>query len=389
MAAKFPSALAFLWPALAAQSASEFASAVAAELAHLAEGPEEGRPRPEPRWATPNRVVLDLPCMRLRKFSTAPGQIPTLICAPFALHGATIVDFAPGHSVAERLHREGVAPLYVTQWRSATAEMRLFSIDTYLADLNVAVDELGGAVNLVGLCQGGWMALVYAARFPAKVRSLVLVGSPIDIGAGQSRLSALAAETPLQVFKDIVQLGHGLVLGERALRLWGAPVPEDELMRAALQLPGDTSPAQSRQLAARFHRWNEWTVDLPGVYYLQVVEWLYKENRLPAGRFVALGRRVKLSAITVPVYLVAARDDEVVAPAQMFAAEGLIGTSPRNVRKATAAGGHLGLFMGARTLDQIWPEVARWLADRDRLDWAKVGARDRASRAASPARNAG
>jgi len=47
--------------------------------------------------------------------------------------------------------------------------MRFFSIDTYVADLNVAVDELGGTVNLVGLCQGGWLSLIYAARFPAKV----------------------------------------------------------------------------------------------------------------------------------------------------------------------------------------------------------------------------
>jgi hypothetical protein len=46
----------------------------------------------------------------------------------------------------------------VTDWRSATPEMRFFSIDSYLADLNVVVDELGGCANLIGVCQGGWMA---------------------------------------------------------------------------------------------------------------------------------------------------------------------------------------------------------------------------------------
>jgi pimeloyl-ACP methyl ester carboxylesterase len=44
----------------------------------------------------------------------------------------------------------------------------LLSIDSYLADLNIAVDELGPPVDLIGLCQGGWLALVYAARFPKK-----------------------------------------------------------------------------------------------------------------------------------------------------------------------------------------------------------------------------
>jgi pimeloyl-ACP methyl ester carboxylesterase len=33
----------------------------------------------------------------------------------------------------------------------------------------VLIDELGGKVDLIGLCQGGWMALIYAARFPEKV----------------------------------------------------------------------------------------------------------------------------------------------------------------------------------------------------------------------------
>jgi poly(3-hydroxyalkanoate) synthetase len=356
---------------------------------HLAEGEPSPRERPEPRWASPNRVVLELPSMRLRKFSAGQGKAPTLICAPFSLHGAAIVDFAPGHSLAERLQREGVSPLYVTHWRSATPDMRFFSIDTYLADLNVAVDELGGEANLIGLCQGGWLALVYAARFPAKIRSLVLAGAPVDLAAGESRLSRLAADTPLTVFEEIVRLGHGLVLGERALELWGPPAPDDKLVEQTLQLATDVSPARRRQLAARFRRWNDWTVDLPGTYYLQAVEWLYKENRLTAGRFVALGRRVALSAVKAPVYLLAARDDEVVAPAQVFAAEGLVGTSAGNVRKAIVPGGHLALVMGTQTLEQAWPRIALWLIENDRKRWQASAASAGEDRSSPRARKAG
>ena len=52
--------------------------------------------------------------------------------------------------------------------------MKDLEIDEYLAEINVCVDDLGGRVNLVGLCQGGWMSAMYAARFPRKVASLVL-----------------------------------------------------------------------------------------------------------------------------------------------------------------------------------------------------------------------
>ena len=42
--------------------------------------------------------------------------------------------------------------------------------------------------------------------------------------------------------------------------------------------------------AEEFSRWYEAPLDLPGVYYLQAVEWLFKENRLAKGNFVALGK---------------------------------------------------------------------------------------------------
>ena len=78
----------FLWPALAAATASEMVSAFAKELAQLAAGdPSNSVPR-EPRWTTPNRVALELPSMRLREFSADDDDIATLVCAPLALHDA-------------------------------------------------------------------------------------------------------------------------------------------------------------------------------------------------------------------------------------------------------------------------------------------------------------
>ena len=53
--------------------------------------------------------------MRLREFSRAKtDEPPVLICAPYALHGALIADFAPGHSLVEALHKAGVNRVYVS-----------------------------------------------------------------------------------------------------------------------------------------------------------------------------------------------------------------------------------------------------------------------------------
>lgn len=314
-------------------------------------------------WTTPNVVTLELPSMRLRDFSTGTVGSATLICAPYALHGATIADFSPDHSVVETLCHSGLFRVFVTDWRSATPETRYFTIDSYLADLNVAVDQLGPPVDLIGLCQGGWLALVYAARFPKKVRRLVLVGAPIDIAAAESRLSRFVAGVPVSLFDEFVRLGEGIVDGERTLKAWGLSDDSNEA-ETVLQNPPDTDPVRRRELNDRFQQWYSETVNLPGIFYLQVVKWLFKENQIAEGRFIALGQRVDLMSIRAPIFFLAAGNDEIVPAGQLFATARLVGTPAEQLVKITEPCGHLSLFLGAVVLDEAWRNIARWL-DQD------------------------
>jgi poly(3-hydroxyalkanoate) synthetase len=222
------------------------------------------------------------------------------------------------------------------------------------------MDELGGRANLIGVCQGGWMALVYAARYPSKVRALVLAGAPVDIDASESELSRLAHSAPASMAKQLVELGDGCVRGAHLLQLWRHPPLEAQAIHHLLQVPDDMP--RSSPLIARFREWYARPIDLPGTYYLEVVQWLYKDNRLATGRFAALGHPIDLSAVRCPIFLLAASDDEVVAPEQLLAAKHLVGSDADQIRTEIAACTHLGLFMGATTLRQTWPEIARWLA---------------------------
>lgn len=360
-AAFTPGAMPFFWPLQIASAMNASAGAVMKWYAGLLAGAaESGNVPEEPSWTTSNRVALSLPTMRLRDFSSDSTGQPTLICAPFALHGATIADFAPGHSVVAALLQSGVARLAVTEWRSAEPDMRYFSIDTYLADLNVVVDEMGAPVDLIGLCQGGWMALVYAARFPRKVRRLVLVGAPVDVRAAETKLMQNVDALPLAAFENLVRLGDGRVLGRYALKLWGSESAVDEAAKI-LQLPSGTEDPHTGALMQRFAIWHAWTVNLPGAYYMQVVREIFKENRIAEGRFAALGRVIDLRHIRAPMYLLAGSEDEVIAPEQLFAAAHLTSTPDKCVEMERAPCGHLGLFMGAETIAGAWTRIARWL----------------------------
>jgi poly(3-hydroxyalkanoate) synthetase len=352
---------AFFWPALAAASAVEAASSMTAHLLGLSDDADGDHAAQEPEGATPGKIALELNTVRLRDFTVAEGGIPALLCTPQALHGAVVADLAAGHSLVAALRGAGIGRLFMADWRSASADMRFLGIDDYLAALNVLVDHLGGLVDLIGLCQGGWLSLVYAGRFPAKVRKLAMAGAPIDIAAGQSELSAMAAATPLTMFQSLVDSGNGRVIGRNVAPLWGTGTIEPEHIRETLQTPGPIGSPEFTRLEASFRKWNAWTIDVPGTYYLEVIEKLYKRNELAAGNFVALGQKIELSRLRLPMYLLAASADEVVAPEQLLAVERLVGTPPAHLRHEVAPCNHLGLFMGKQTLEECWPRIVHWL----------------------------
>jgi poly(3-hydroxybutyrate) depolymerase len=330
---------------------------------YLAEANQIAFP-PPPEWATPNRVVLNLDTMLLRSFVSMQAgggaATPVIIHAPYAGHSSTIADYAKGQSLVETLQAGGLENVLVTDWKSATREMKNFDIDKYLADLDEAVERVGGSVHLIGLCQGGWMCAMYAARFPEKVRSLVLAGAPIDTGAGRSQIKDMAHTLPMSFFKELVTAGGGLMHGEMMIAGWKGMHPEKQWERY-LDLYKNIEDKDYVQRANIFESWFEHPVNMPGAFYLQVVQQLFKENRLTRGEFVGLNRRLSLKDITCPVYLLAGKGDDITPEEQVFHAERYLGTPKDQIVKALAPGGHIGLFMGTETLAEYWPRIAQWI----------------------------
>jgi poly(3-hydroxybutyrate) depolymerase len=354
----------WFWPLAAGiELAGEGAKLFADNLRFAAAAETIAAP-PPPDWATPNRVRLDLHTMRLRDFSRSRAgadAIPVLVDAPYAGHSSTIADYDRGQSLVETLLDCGLATVLVTDWKSATESMKDYDIDTYLAELNVAVDSVGGRAHLVGLCQGGWMSAMFAARFPGKVASLVLAGSPIDTAAGNGAIKRMAHGLPVSFFAEMVAAGGGRMLGKFMLAGWKNMHADEQYLEKYLDLYQHIEDKSYIRRTERFERWYENPIDLPGRWYLQAITELFKENRLAKGTFVALGRALALKDIAVPLYLLAGDADDITTREQVFNTEALVGTPRREIVKRLVPGGHIGLFMGVRTLRQAWPEIGAWI----------------------------
>jgi poly(3-hydroxyalkanoate) synthetase len=284
--------------------------------------------------------------------------VPTLVLPPQAGHSSCIVDYSAEQSQMRTIVEAGLERVLSLDWMGATPKTAGASIDDYLEVIDRAIEYCGGRVNLIGDCQGGWLAAIYAALYPERINTLTLAGAPIDFHAGEpvihELLRQLAPGGDLRFYETLVAADGGVLKGERMLAGFVLIQPGAEISRQIELLLHIDDPAH----VARYRGFEDWfkhTQDIPGAFYLWIVRHLFRDNALISGELEVRGRRVDLANITMPLNLLAGATDHITPPDQVFALAGLASTPPDLVRRHVTNGGHLGLFMGHEALREHWP----------------------------------
>ena len=320
--------------------------------------------RREPQWHLPNEIVLSTPFAALRDFTEERHRdddvVPTIVLPPQAGHSSTVVDYSPQQSQIAMIRASGLTRVYALEWKPATAASKNVSIDDYLTVVDRSIRRMGGKANVVGDCQGGWLAAIYAALHPERVNTLTLAGAPIDFHAGESVISATTKVTAgtmgMAPYKALVALNGGNMSGRAVLSNFIGIQPQSEVSRQLQLLENIDDPMHVERYRV-FEDWFKYTQDVPGTFYLWLVENLFWKNKLISGELEIGGRTVDMGAITCPVLLLAGSTDHITPPPQMFAATDVVGTPEKDITTRTATGGHLGLFMGRDALRHDWPPL--------------------------------
>jgi poly(3-hydroxyalkanoate) synthetase len=318
--------------------------------------------RRRPRWTSPNEVAFETPVARLRAFSTGERSrvVPTLVLPPQAGHDSCIVDFSPEQSQMRAILAADLRPAYALDWIGATASTKDSTIDDYMEVVDRAIEHVGGRVNLIGDCQGGWLATIYAGHHPERVNTLTIAGAPVDFHAGEpvihAALKRLAPGGNLAFFRGLVAAGGGVLRGEHMLAAFIGMRPDNEIARQ-LQLLSNLDDPVQLQRYREFEDWFTYTQAIPGPFYLWIVEHLFRDNALIAGKLAVRGEHVDLGRIACPLNLLAGAADHITPPDQVFALADYATTPSEQIVRETAAGGHLGLFMGHEALREHWPRL--------------------------------
>jgi polyhydroxyalkanoate depolymerase len=101
-------------------------------------------------------------------------------------------------------------------------------------------------------------------------------------------------------------------------------------------------------------------LDLTEEFYLETVEWVFQDMRLPTGRLLHRGETIDPTAIRrTAILTVEGENDDICSVGQTSAAHDLASRLPSHLRHhhLQAGVGHYGVFNGRKWETQVYPRV--------------------------------
>ncbi len=316
--------------------------------------------------ATPREAVLQMDGITLYRYGApdarAANAVPLLIV--YALvNRPDMADLERGRSLIGGLLERGF-DVYLVDWGTpGGAERERGLADYLLRYLDACVDHVRAArrrerVPLLGICQGGTFSVCYTALRPDKVERLVTTVTPIDFHTPDDTLSHLVRHVDLDLLVDASGNVSGDVLNALFLSLKPFRLTQQKYLRLIEQL-------DDPETVATFLRMEQWIFDSPALTARACREFgrgFYQENRLVEGSLSIGGERVEPAKITVPVLNIYARADHLVPPASSRALRALL-PNAASYAEHELGGGHIGVYVSARSGDSVPARVAEWFAD--------------------------
>ena len=303
----------------------------------------------------------------------APRRLAVPLLVTYAMVGRwTILDLQEDRSFLRNLALAG-CEVYILDWGHPTQADRFDDfgdlVNLYMDSFVDAILDRHdlSAINLLGICQGGVLSLLYAAMHPEKVRNLVTCVTPVDFHADKHDdrvdrgfMNVWARNlTPEDV--DLMVDALGNIPGEVGGAMFSIMTPFRSLAKYNLTL---MEVGQDRDKLLYFLRMEQWLADRPahsGAAGRQWLKDLYQSNKLVRGELVLGGERVDLKAVTMPVLNIYTETDHIIPAPSSKALRGAVGTE--DYTEAALAGGHIGLFV-ARSQKKLLDQILGWLEKR-------------------------
>ncbi len=315
----------------------------------------------------PSRVVFQGPGVTLRSYGGPPAGGPVLLVVPAPIKRPYIWDLSPPVSVVRRC-LDGGLRVYLIQWeRPGEAEQGLGLAeyaDRLILDCLSAIPAGGRHPQafLVGHSLGGTLATLFSALHPGRVRGLVLLGAPLHFSRDAGLLGALIAAAPRAAALTAV-LGN--VPGSFLSTVSFAADPVTFGWSRWLDWLGSLAAPHALRGHLRVERWALDEVPLARHLFEELCEWLFREDRFMRGTLRVGWKRVAPGLVTAPLLSVVDPLCRLVPPQAVLPFHGAVGSTDTRLLEYHGDAGvalrHVGMLVGRKAHEHLWPEVIRWV----------------------------
>lgn len=275
-----------------------------------------------------------------------------------------MLDIQPDRSYIKNLLAAGL-DVYLIDWGYPSKVDKYLSIDDYVNGyINNCVDFIRKKnrvekINILSICQGGTLSVIYSALYPNKVKNLVTHVTPIDFSTNDGLLFRWSKDMD---FDKIVEGFDGLIPGDFLNQGFDMLKPMMKIQKQQTL----TNALDDKDKLLNFLRMEKWISESPdqaGECFRQFMKDLYQENKLVKGELEVGGKKVNLKNLTSNLLNIYATEDHLVPPAATTPLNDHVGSKDKELY--SFKGGHIGVFVGSKSQKELAPTVTTWLKKRD------------------------
>jgi len=317
---------------------------------------------------TPYEVVYQEDRVKLKyyrpKKKPADGVASPLLVVYALINRETMLDLQPGRSVTQSFLDHGI-DLYMIDWGYPAEKDKYLTIDDHVNGyMDNIVDVICSRhnvpkVNLMGICMGGTLSVIYSALHPQKVKNLVATVTPTNFDTDQGLLHIWMKHVDVNRWVDTFGNMPGDMMNFGFLLLNPARLMLDKYI-------GFMEHVDDKTFVENFIRMEKWifdSPDVPGETFKQFITDCYHKNLLIQNKMEIGDECVNLEKITMPLLNIYGKYDHLVPPGacEMLTTR----VDSQDTEDLCLETGHIGIYVSSKTQKQFVPKIVSWLKERD------------------------
>lgn len=288
-----------------------------------------------------NDVIYEDNIIKLHHFHGERNKSSAFIVPPHAGRHGNIVQ-----NLADALRKDG-RDTYAYELKDANYTNCHTSIGDLVNELDICMGVIDKDVDMLGVCQGGWLSSIYTAQHSSRVNRLALFAAPINTQTGEKNsIEEYCKTINMPYHQMIVNMNLGIQPGYMQWLAFAISNPLPVFMQRYFDLYNSfiDNDIKAVNKWIKNNSWYDSPINLAGTWFLDALENHFAKNKLFRGEWVINGRIVDLSKINCDIFVYSGEDDDITHPEQAMAILDVVSSKNKSYTCFEGAG-HTAVFV--------------------------------------------